>query len=73
MIYGSVNCLLIVIALVSKRRVLLVGLFGLGWYQGYRVVDVFNRSKHYAKSLLLYDDFCVLIRCVDPMKSRPDW
>jgi len=71
-IYGIFNCFLIVLSLLTKRKALLVGLFGLAWYQGYRAVDVFNRSKHYAQSLLLYDDFCVLIHCVDPLKNRPD-
>jgi len=71
MSYGVVNALMIVLALLTKRKALLAGVFGLGWYQGYRAVDVFSRSPHYAKSLLLFDHLCVLVQCVDPLKSRP--
>jgi hypothetical protein len=73
LLYGLVNALLVVLALLSRRPSLLVGLLGLGWYQGYRAVDVFARSDHYAPSLRLFDDLCVLARCVDPLKSRPEF
>ena len=73
LLYGLVNAFLLVLALLTRRPSLLVGLFGLGWYQGYRAVDVFSRSEHYASSLQLFDDLCVLARCVHPYKSRPEF
>lgn len=42
-------------------------------YQGYRAVDMLSQWRHYAKTVMLFDDLCVLARCVDPFKSRPDY
>lgn len=72
MMYGASCAVLVLLALLLRRRSLLVGALGIAWYHGWRVVDVWSRSKHYARSLLLFDDACVLLRCVDPLKSRPD-
>ncbi len=73
MIYAGLCGVMVVLALLTRRAPFLLGLLGLAWYQGYRAVDVFSRSRHYARSLLAFDDLCVLARCVDPMRSRPEF
>lgn len=69
-LYLLVNATMVLLALLVRKTVMLLGVLGLGWYQGHRAVDVFSRSRLYAKALLAYDDTCVLIRCVNPMTCR---
>ena len=72
MIYGTVNVLMLILGLFTRRKSFLLGVLGLGYYQAFRVLDVLSRSRHYARGILLFDDLCVLAKCVDPLSNRPE-